>query len=210
MKPLTNIKRITICEQSVARLYIESIRKHLSPNPVKEINELSEINSHLTGYVVIDVTRFVIDGFTAQEIIRLVSRTNAIIYCIWPMQMQPDEIPYDVMFGRIIFTEVFEHLKHDPVPTLVKLRDHMQDDGSMFLSTPDASSWGRVNKFYNHIGEMKPPDPNYRADIDEHVYQYSEGELRYVLDKAGLKPVEWQLVSTPSWGRHFNLRVKKV
>lgn len=102
MKPLTNIKRITICEQSVARLYIESIRKHLSPNPVKEINELSEINSHLTGYVVIDVTRFVIAGFTAQEIIRLVSRTNAIIYCIWPMQMQPDEIPYDVPSSYIV------------------------------------------------------------------------------------------------------------
>jgi SAM-dependent methyltransferase len=125
------------------------------------------------------------------------------------MDIEYDEIPYDVMFDRIIFTEVFEHLKHCPIPTLKKISGQLKKDGFLFLSTPDASSWGRVDTFYNHIGEMKNPDPNQRLRLDTHVYQYTEGEIRYILDRANLNIIDWKIVNPPAWGRHFNAKIQK-
>jgi predicted SAM-dependent methyltransferase len=45
-------------------------------------------------------------------------------------------------------TEVLEHLNFHPVPTLKKVYNLLSENGALYLSTPDAYEWGKVNKYY--------------------------------------------------------------
>jgi SAM-dependent methyltransferase len=89
-------------------------------------------------------------------------------------------------FDLIIFTEILEHLNFYPPPTLRKLKAQLRPGGKLALSTPDAASrWGRVTKYYPSLSDLPDqPDPN-RPWIDDHIWQYTEDELRYVLAEAG-------------------------
>lgn len=121
-----------------------------------------------------------------------------------------DEIPFrwPMVFDIIIFTEILEHLYFNPLETLIKLKRMLSRYGIIYLSTPDAAQWGRVTKWYTHVGQM-PKIDSYKPDIDEHVYQWSEGELMRLFDEAGLKVEEMHFSSPPFWGRHFNLKLSK-
>lgn len=123
------------------------------------------------------------------------------------MDVEFDPFPFDVKFDRIIFTEILEHLRYSPVPTLIKIKNQLRDDGYLYLSTPDAESeWGRITTFYNSIDEM--PNLGKRDYVNQHVYQYTAAELDKIFDEAGLKIVE-KKISNPWWGRHFNLKLSK-
>jgi cyclopropane fatty-acyl-phospholipid synthase-like methyltransferase len=114
----------------------------------------------------------------------------------------------NVVFDRIIFTEIIEHLQYNPVTTLKRIHNILSDDGFLYLSTPDASAWGRVDKFIDHVGEYKEYD-GYLPDIDEHIYQFSEGELRRIIAEAGFCVNEIHFTQPPFWGAHFNLKLEK-
>lgn len=112
---------------------------------------------------------------------------------------------------RIIFTEILEHLTMCPITVLRKLNNILNDKGLIFLSTPDVSSWGRLTDYYSHIGEMPTTQPdrsNFPANLD-HVYQYSEGELLYIFDRAGFNVVENKAATSPFWGAHLNFLLEK-
>src|SRR5262245_60567097 len=113
-----------------------------------------------------------------------------------------DPFPWPLDFDHIIFTEVLEHLNFHPVPTLIKLRSLLSAQGRLYLSTPDASQWGRVTKYYSRLDEIPEPTAG-RPAIDDHIYQYTEDELLETLDQAGLR-VE-KFAYAPGQGkRHFN------
>jgi 2-polyprenyl-3-methyl-5-hydroxy-6-metoxy-1,4-benzoquinol methylase len=120
------------------------------------------------------------------------------------------EIRWPFQFERIIFTEALEHLRFNPKFVLDKIYNSLSDDGFMYLSTPDAcSKWGRITNYYNHIGEMgEPTTKDIERFTTEHIYQYSEGELLRLLEESGFEVVEFGR-STPKWGDHLNLKVKK-
>jgi SAM-dependent methyltransferase len=106
-------------------------------------------------------------------------------------------------FNLIIFTEVLEHLNFHPRNTLKKLRSLLRPEGKMVLSTPDAREWGRVTLHYQSLEDM--PDPmSGRPWIDGHVWQFSEEELRGVLEAAGFTIDEFEY-SRGGSGRHFNV-----
>src|SRR5436309_1294076 len=58
-----------------------------------------------------------------------------------------DPFPWDRRFDVIIFTEVLEHLNFCPIPTLRKIAGLLKPGGRLYLSTPDASAWGRVTTY---------------------------------------------------------------
>lgn len=124
--------------------------------------------------------------------------------------IEMEDIPFKSpkVFDVIIFTEILEHLYFNPLETLKKLRKKLAPSGVMYLSTPDAAQWGRVTKWYNHVGEMPMINP-YKPDIDEHVYQWSEGELLRIIDESGFIVEEFHFSSPPFWGRHFNMKLRK-
>ena len=118
-----------------------------------------------------------------------------------------DAFPWDVKFDIIIFTEVLEHLNFYPVPTLKKIRALLSENGKLYLSTPDASQWGKVTKYYSHLDEMPLPKKGLPI-VNDHVYVYSKDELLNVLKAAGLDVYRFGY-SPGEESRHFNLTVTK-
>ncbi|WP_162792688.1 class I SAM-dependent methyltransferase [Ochrobactrum sp. 3-3] len=96
-----------------------------------------------------------------------------------------DDIPWDMQFDVVLFTEVIEHLNFHPLETLRKIRSSLKRGGSLMISTPDAESdWGRKTTYYRSLNEM--PMPNRNAGwIDDHIWQFSMNELTAVLREAG-------------------------
>jgi cyclopropane fatty-acyl-phospholipid synthase-like methyltransferase len=129
------------------------------------------------------------------------------------MNVEYDSLPFrwPFYYEKIIMTEVLEHLNCSPIPTLKKIRNWLADDGEFYLSTPNACDplWGRITKHYNHIGEMGDPQSGFKASTDEHIYQYTEGELLYIFDKAGFEVVKKEIFKPPFWGEHINFKLKK-
>lgn len=131
--------------------------------------------------------------------------------------IERDNPQFKVRFDRIIFTEVLEHLTTCPINILNKLTSMLSADGKMFLSTPNPTSpipskfnWGRNEKYFKHLGEFpREYSPTLRHNPDEHAYHYSEGELKFVIDKAGLKIDKMNIHQPPNWGSHFNMQLSK-
>lgn len=113
------------------------------------------------------------------------------------------DVEIGVKYDRILFTEIFEHLLCNPTMTLRKLHSMLNDDGKLFLSTPDGCSWGRLTTFYEHVGQMPMQYPENAYPPDEHIYQYTEGEILRIFDESGFKVEKSQVASPPYWGRHL-------
>lgn len=110
-------------------------------------------------------------------------------------------------FDAIIMTEVLEHFNFHPVPTMMRVRELLNPFGKIFLSTPNAETWGRVDK-YKSLDEIPVCPPNAKWHdpqwIDAHIWQYTLDELRSVVTTSGLKIV--QLAHSKSaGGTHFNV-----
>src|SRR5271157_1447202 len=122
--------------------------------------------------------------------------------------IERDQAPWNFKYDAIIFTEVLEHLNCHPLPTLKKIRDLLSEDGSLYISTPDAaSSWGRIINYYKSVNEMPYPSPSNLSSkyIDGHIYQYDENEIIDLADKAGFT-INKLKYSQGSVGRHINLK----
>ncbi len=118
-----------------------------------------------------------------------------------------DPIPWGDGFDVIIMTEVLEHFNFQPVPTLSKIRGALAPDGLLFLSTPDAGQWGKTQKYYRRLADIPMPAPG-KPFIDDHIWQYSEKELRRVLREAGFSVVRWDYAPGSNF-RHFNVVLKR-
>lgn len=100
----------------------------------------------------------------------------------------------DNSFDLIIFTEVFEHLRINPINTLLKLKSKLKEGGLLYLTTPNFFRYtniinfllGRpvVNAYYefeklNTIGHMG------------HVREYAKGEVCSFLENTGFEIIEF-------------------
>lgn len=119
-----------------------------------------------------------------------------------------EELPWPrEEFDIILFTEVLEHFNFEPVETLKKISRHLRPDGRIFLTTPDASEWGRVTHYYPSLDAI-PRAVEGLPVVDDHVWQYSLDELEGVIDRAGLEIVRRAFApGTPN--RHFNLELTR-
>ncbi len=142
-----------------------------------------------------------IEAYTPRELFRQLEIAFAVC------NIEFDDPPFPPPFDLILFTEVLEHLNFHPVPTLTRLANLLRPGGSIILTTPDASEWGRVTTFYRRISDMPPPArrDNY---FDGHVWQYWVHELLMVVDRAGLVPVAFEY-SPGVAARHFNLLLRR-
>jgi SAM-dependent methyltransferase len=116
--------------------------------------------------------------------------------------VEQEPLPFPGPFDAILFSEVLEHFNFHPVPTLRKIAAVLAPAGRLYLSTPDALFQGRITRYYASLDKMPPPGRN--NPIDAHIYLYDEGELRGVLDAAGLAVERFD--HAPGWGgyRHLN------
>ena len=125
-----------------------------------------------------------------------------ITYTKLDIERQP--FPESLNADVVLMTEVIEHLNFHPQYTLEKIFAALRPGGSFFVSTPDADAgWGRVYEYYERIEDMGAPDPTAEW-IDGHIWQYTESEVRRVLEAAGF--VIKRLEHAPgAVGQHFNI-----
>lgn len=89
------------------------------------------------------------------------------------------------MFDLILYTECIEHMNFNPIPTLIKIKNMLKDDGVLFLSTPSDKYWGRLHYYKDWKGI---PYPNCNTEIkDCHIFQYNLEEITELFDTVGLK-----------------------
>lgn len=121
--------------------------------------------------------------------------------------IETDEIPWSHKFDAVVFTEVMEHLNFNPVPTLAKIADAMTASGRLYLSTPDAREAGRIPRYFSSWTDMPQPVVG-KPLIDDHIYFFTEDELRDIADRAGLRIV--RLENSPGFAaRHLNAILMK-
>jgi 2-polyprenyl-3-methyl-5-hydroxy-6-metoxy-1,4-benzoquinol methylase len=115
-------------------------------------------------------------------------------------------------YDRIIFTEVLEHLFFNPTDTLRNLKELLEDDGLLYLSTPDAAEWGKVVDGYNDMNEMpyigQVEKPDFKT-IDRHLYQYNTQEIHQLIKDAGFKIEKFAYSKPGQRARHFNYQLAK-
>lgn len=109
-------------------------------------------------------------------------------------------------FDLIIFTEIIEHLNFHPHATLQKLKSLLRDGGKIALSTPNAGSrWGRVTKYHSALSDLPAAPAPGRKWIDDHIWQYTEDELRQVLTEAELVIEKFAVSPGKDNATHFNV-----
>ena len=110
---------------------------------------------------------------------------------------------YDI----IILTEVFEHFVANPVPTLRKIVNALNEKGKIYFSTPNwghlylYDSWENIRTFseFENINE-------YYKSYAGHTYQYTKEELFNIFDLCGLSAERYDI----SDGKNHNcVLVKK-
>lgn len=118
---------------------------------------------------------------------------------VFKSDIEREKLPFpDNTFDFVIFTEVFEHLRIDPIFTASELHRVLQKDGILLLSTPNLYS---LSGIYNFIFKGR----SYAcctADIyDEfklietfgffgHIREYSFQEVSSFLKKIGFKDIK--------------------
>jgi len=99
-----------------------------------------------------------------------------------------DDFPFEEKFEIVLLTAVMEHFCFYPVPTFKKIRDHLANEGTFYLSVPDSSSkeWKKLNAYFKSIDEMPLPKQELYIDGGHH-YHYSKEELERIMDESGLE-----------------------
>lgn len=113
------------------------------------------------------------------------------------------EIPWQEPMDAVLMTEVIEHFNFHPVPTMRKVAQALTPGGRLFMSTPDAASWGKLTDPYSDYRDMPYPDPALPT-VDRHVYQFTEDEIVSVLNESGFE-IERLTRAPGRWGLHLNV-----
>lgn len=97
----------------------------------------------------------------------------------------------DNQYDIIVMTEVIEHFVNNPIPTMKKIANMLNENGKLYLSTPD---WGhlRIYSSYKEIPEYTTLE-DYKERYIGHTFQYYKQELEEILDQCGLKIEKYAL-----------------
>lgn len=120
-----------------------------------------------------------------------------------------DRIPWHAEFDIVILTEVVEHFNFQAAPTLARLAQSLAPDGRMYISLPDAAEWGPNHRYFTNYEDLPHPSADWPGElVDDHVWHFTEEEIRAVVDDAGLDVV--RSAHAPGVGaRHVNLTLRR-
>lgn len=111
-------------------------------------------------------------------------------------------------FDVILFTEVIEHLKFNPIPTMWKIYNLLNKNGRVFMSCPNVAVWGKIDK-YNSYKDMPMPGKFQELEDLGHEYHYSLEELKEIFNSTKFEIVN--LGYSPGESEsHFNFELKKM
>jgi SAM-dependent methyltransferase len=176
--------------------YISDLKTVSKYHASGEILELGSAPFHFTLMLKelgMEVTGVDIDPDRFAEFIR--KNNLSIVKC----DVEIDELPFeDESFHMVLFNEVFEHMRINPIQTLKKISRILHPDGYLMLSTPNLYS---ITTIINFLLGKGFDDPYEQFDKIEkyghmgHVREYSVSQVRKFLEKTGYELVEVKLQS---------------
>lgn len=106
-----------------------------------------------------------------------------------------DEIPVqDNSHDLVIFTEIFEHLRINPIETLIKINKKMKPGGLIYLTTPNFFRYAAIRAML--LG--RPPTNGYLeykklSDIGHmgHVREYTKTEMYMFFENTGYEVIDF-------------------
>jgi len=122
---------------------------------------------------------------------RSANRVEREVLDIRPCDIEREHLPFaDNTFDLVIFNEVFEHLRVDPLFVLSEINRVMRPGGSLHLTTPNLYAIQRIARFLlgrgfnDPLGEFSKLR---RIGHMGHVREYSPAEVKRFLDYAGFE-----------------------
>jgi 2-polyprenyl-3-methyl-5-hydroxy-6-metoxy-1,4-benzoquinol methylase len=119
----------------------------------------------------------------------------------------------DNSFDLIIFTEIFEHLRINPINTLLKLNKKLKEGGLLYLTTPNFFRYtnivnfllGRpvVNAYYefeklNTIGHMG------------HVREYAKDEVSLFIENTGFEIIDFDYKQSRKFPKYSKANLSTI
>ncbi len=172
---------------------IETLKKHYTDGEILEIGAapyqltylLKQLNFPITG---IDI---------APE--RHQNFLNDVSLNIKKCNIENDRLPFkNNYFKFILFNEVFEHLRINPIKTLREINRVLHPNGTLMLSTPNLYSIYNIFKMLRGKGFDNPYNEFLKLETIGHmghVREYSISQMVEFLEKTGFKGVEVYRVS---------------
>lgn len=121
--------------------------------------------------------------------------------------IEKEQLPFkDNQFNFIIFSEIFEHLRIDPIFTMKEIRRVLKPDGIMMLTTPNLYALERIISFATGRGLFKPYkqfEKLHTIGHMGHIREYSTDEAKHFLENTGFKVIDTQY-------RIYNKTKKKI
>jgi len=164
---------------------LELVQNNYRQGPILEIGSLP---CHLTycleklGYEVIGLD---IEPKRAEKFIK--KHELNIIKC----DIETDKIPFNnESFHLIIFNEIFEHLRIDPIWTLKEIHRILSPTGRLILSTPNLYHWRNITSFLKGRGlgdAYAQFEKLHTLGHMGHVREYSSKEVKLFLEKSGFE-----------------------
>ena len=107
--------------------------------------------------------------------------------------IERDRFPFpDDEFEFVLFSEVFEHLRVDPIHTLEEIHRVLVPGGTLLLTTPNLYFVGHIYRFLRGNAYDEPYDEFAKLRTlghMGHVREYSTDQVRTFLVKTGFEPV---------------------
>jgi len=111
--------------------------------------------------------------------------------CSLATDIEVDPFPWEKSFDIIIMTEIIEHFRFRPEPTLVKIAKHLAPGGRIYLSTPNRNLWDARNNrapmdSLNELPFFYPGHPQAWTALHDHTFQYDAKDIYAVAERSGL------------------------
>lgn len=109
--------------------------------------------------------------------------------------IEVEEFPIDSQYSLVLMTEVFEHLRIDPLGVIQKCYDATEEGGYFILSTPNLYSVHNIINFLLGRGVVDPLQEF--GKIEKlghmgHVNEYSKSQMVELIENKGFDVVETQ------------------
>ncbi len=111
-------------------------------------------------------------------------------------------------YGLILLLEVYEHLRLDPINTLLQINDALDEDGVFVISVPNMYSIFNIINFlrgrgfddpYNEFSKIR------RLGHMGHVREYSSKDMDKILRNTGFEPIKTVFSSPEPLSRKHKL-----
>lgn len=108
--------------------------------------------------------------------------------------IEKEKLPFeDGAFENILFLEILEHLRIDPLFTLREINRVLAKNGTMILSTPNLYSLKKIINFNRGRGFNNPYEQYIKLhELGHmgHIREYSTSEVQQFLENTGFKVIK--------------------